>query len=671
MAGTGKIFLRRDEFESFTMRLEKRLQSLRMLALGGGETSSSTAGEALILDQTTPQTVVNGIPLLDQEYDDFSNPDEFVNKGYVDWVATAIGANYYMTDDDDGDTGYKVCSLIPSADSETYIEASGVTDGQLLGTWISDVGEAPSKLPRGMYDWFIFAEKTSGTKTLRLYWKLYERKTDDSEVLIATSSESNELKMGEKTSYIIPLALDSDHTPDSGSRIVGKIYASVSGSGNAPTVKIYYQGASGSRWEIPTSTEILNNIYVKQADHTKAVHDALGIDAETTDGYHLDQDVRTTASPTFNDLTLSSPSNIYNLSHDSFTDFVANEHIDHTSVTLIAGTGLTGGGDISANRTFNVDVGIADNKILQVDQAAGLTAGNLVRATSSGLESRTDAEILAQLSGKAGSAFDWNGQDLTNVGDLDVSGDVSLGLTTSLDRRLTDIYIPRRYDITHIIMLDYQDEFANLVEKGASVSISPAQDSGSTSYIFHDTSDWIQWNSGTDTTGGIVIEIDTSGSPITHKASAYFRLALTFRWATSQYPTHIKIEDWDNDEGSYATVFDQDVTITDHVFLGPLFQATSSSCCIYKLRITLTVPNPLTYHLRLQRVILYHQTASWDPWHIHKRGDEMYGNLDVQAELRCDSFRIDQTPTAGTFTPDKYIVISCDGTDYKIPVKAV
>jgi len=286
---------------------------------------------ALLLDQTTPQTIVNGIPLLDKEYDDFSNLKEFVNKGYVDWVATAIGANYYMTDDTDGDTGYKVCSLTPSAGSETYIEASGVTDGQLLGTWISDVGEEPAKLPRGMYDWFIFAEKTSGTKTLRLYWELYERKTDTSEVLIATSSESNELKMGEKTSYVVPLALDSDYTPDSGSRIVGKIYASVSGGGNAPTVKIYYQGASGSRWEIPSTTEILNNIYIKR--------DEIGID---------------------------------------------------------------------------------DDDILQVDQAAGLTAGNLVRATSSGLESRTDAEVLAQLSGKASSAFDLNGQDLVGVGDIQV-----------------------------------------------------------------------------------------------------------------------------------------------------------------------------------------------------------------------------------------------------------
>lgn len=42
--------------------------------------------------------------------------------------------------------------------------------------------------------------------------------------------------------------------------------------------------------------------------------------------------------------------------HDDFTDFVGNEHIDHTAVTITTGEGLTGGGDISANRTFVVDL---------------------------------------------------------------------------------------------------------------------------------------------------------------------------------------------------------------------------------------------------------------------------------------------------------------------------
>ena len=43
--------------------------------------------------------------------------------------------------------------------------------------------------------------------------------------------------------------------------------------------------------------------------------------------------------------------------HDTTTNFVANEHIDHSSVTLTAGNGLTGGGDITTNRTFTVGQG--------------------------------------------------------------------------------------------------------------------------------------------------------------------------------------------------------------------------------------------------------------------------------------------------------------------------
>lgn len=43
--------------------------------------------------------------------------------------------------------------------------------------------------------------------------------------------------------------------------------------------------------------------------------------------------------------------------HDNLSGFVANEHVDHSSVTLTAGSGLTGGGDITANRSFAVGAG--------------------------------------------------------------------------------------------------------------------------------------------------------------------------------------------------------------------------------------------------------------------------------------------------------------------------
>jgi hypothetical protein len=47
------------------------------------------------------------------------------------------------------------------------------------------------------------------------------------------------------------------------------------------------------------------------------------------------------------------------ISHDSTTGFSANRHIDHTAVSITAGTGLSGGGDISTTRTLSIDSTVA------------------------------------------------------------------------------------------------------------------------------------------------------------------------------------------------------------------------------------------------------------------------------------------------------------------------
>ena len=43
--------------------------------------------------------------------------------------------------------------------------------------------------------------------------------------------------------------------------------------------------------------------------------------------------------------------------HDSLSGFVANEHIDHSTVSITAGAGLTGGGTIEATRTLDIGDG--------------------------------------------------------------------------------------------------------------------------------------------------------------------------------------------------------------------------------------------------------------------------------------------------------------------------
>ena len=115
-------------------------------------------------------------------------------------------------------------------------------------------------------------------------------------------------------------------------------------------------------------------------------------DEDGTITLSLPQDYDTGATPTLADLTLSAPSNIYALSHDSFADFVENEHINHTSITLTAGTGLTGGGDISANRTFAVDGVLEDLDTLGASTADGeflVATGAGTLAWESGVTART------------------------------------------------------------------------------------------------------------------------------------------------------------------------------------------------------------------------------------------------------------------------------------------
>jgi len=54
--------------------------------------------------------------------------------------------------------------------------------------------------------------------------------------------------------------------------------------------------------------------------------------------------------------------NVGNVDHDSLSGFVGNEHINHGSVTITAGTGLDGGGDITTSRTINLSsTGVSAN----------------------------------------------------------------------------------------------------------------------------------------------------------------------------------------------------------------------------------------------------------------------------------------------------------------------
>ena len=85
---------------------------------------------------------------------------------------------------------------------------------------------------------------------------------------------------------------------------------------------------------------------------------------------------------------------------------------------------------------LNIDgiaIGIADNNMVQIDGTVNDTEHAVFNAA--GLEGLTDTELLAALSGDAGTAFDWAGQQLQNITIHNVADNVAkLALTPILGK---------------------------------------------------------------------------------------------------------------------------------------------------------------------------------------------------------------------------------------------
>jgi hypothetical protein len=104
------------------------------------------------------------------------------------------------------------------------------------------------------------------------------------------------------------------------------------------------------------------------------------------------------------------------IDHDALLNFASNEHIDHTTVSVSAGDGLSGGGDISSSRTLSV---LANNGIVANSTGVFVDAGDGIVVNSTGVH------VSTTLSG----SFQFD--DLTVSGNLVVNGTTTeLNITT-------------------------------------------------------------------------------------------------------------------------------------------------------------------------------------------------------------------------------------------------
>lgn len=122
-------------------------------------------------------------------------------------------------------------------------------------------------------------------------------------------------------------------------------------SANGEGAKVYvedensFYSFNGTAWNLDTSAD--ESVKVSGND--------------TTTGYLEDKVTSNDSSITISTLNDGSDEDLNivvneaNVDHDSLQNFVANEHIDHSGVSITAGNGLSGGGDITTTRSLAVD----------------------------------------------------------------------------------------------------------------------------------------------------------------------------------------------------------------------------------------------------------------------------------------------------------------------------
>lgn len=130
--------------------------------------------------------------------------------------------------------------------------------------------------------------------------------------------------------------------------------------------------------------------------------------------------------------------------HDQTTNFDANEHIDHTSVTLTAGNGLTGGGDISTSRTFTVGAGdgiTVNADDIQVDATVLRTTGGGILSSSAQVDHDQTTNFVTNEHIDHSSVSITAGAGLTGGGDLTSTRTLNIGAGTGVTVNADDIAI--------------------------------------------------------------------------------------------------------------------------------------------------------------------------------------------------------------------------------------
>lgn len=253
--------------------------------------------------------------------------------------------------------------------------------------------------------------------------------------------------------------LDPGASPATGARYIitdsGSLHANfgaISGVGNGDIVE-YTGSAFEVMWDASAEgegaqayNEAANSFYIYDGSWSAPVtaDEQVKISSnDSTTGYLEDKIVSNDSSLTISTLNDGADEDLNivvdesNVDHDALSNFVSNEHIDHTAVDVTAGTGLSGGGDISASRTIDLDLNsLSTAAIAGGDELAFADVDDSntpKKVTFSNLESALDHDNLANF--VANEHVDHSAVNINTNADSGLSGggDITASRTLSVD----------------------------------------------------------------------------------------------------------------------------------------------------------------------------------------------------------------------------------------------
>lgn len=204
----------------------------------------------------------------------------FIQEFFLTDAASGVGSYFNMVDQHTG--------LPESSDPTGSITQN---DGQALTEWITVVGfPSITDLEHGIYSVHINVEKTgAGARDVRIYFEVWTRTHPAGAEVLRVTSEVSDL-ITSRVSIDLHAVLAADIAVNDTDRMVVKFFANgVSGGGDA-TITLYSEGMTSSHFSMPTSSEVLSTIFLRQ-DGTKALTGNMAVDAGITiDGRDLSVD---------------------------------------------------------------------------------------------------------------------------------------------------------------------------------------------------------------------------------------------------------------------------------------------------------------------------------------------------------------------------------------------